>query len=283
MENKLKKIVLGSNGFVAQSLKDKVKNNRSDFLFIGKDKINFLNKNSVTKLKRILNREKNIILIVISAIAPAKNIEDYYKNILIMKNILISLNEKKIKKIIYISSDAVYSDTKKKITEISETNPNNFHGLMHLNREKMIKLYLPKKKITILRPTLIFGKKDTHNSYGPNKFMRNVINNENLLLFGRGEEKRDHMHIDVLISVILQAVNPRISGVFNVVSGKTISFLKIAKKCIKFSKSKIKIKFLKRNGPLPHLGLRQFNNTKLKKKFKNLQFSTIDIKLSEYL
>ena len=279
----MKKIVLGSNGFIAKSLRDQVKNNRTDFSFIGKDKINFLNKNSVTKFKKILNKEKKIILIIISAIAPAKNIEDYYKNILIMKNILISLDEKKIKKIIYISSDAVYSDTKKKITEISETNPNNFHGLMHLNREKMINLYFPKKKITILRPTLVFGKEDTHNSYGPNKFMRNVINNENLLLFGRGEEKRDHIHISFLVSVILKAVNSRSSGVFNVVSGKTVSFLDIAKKCIKFSKNKIKIKFLKRNGPLPHLGLRQFNNIKLKKKFNNLQFSPIDIKLSEYL
>ena len=52
---------------------------------------------------------------------------------------------------------------------------------------------------------------------------------------------------------------------------------------IKKSNSKSKIIFTKRHGVMPHLGLRQFNNIKLKKEFKNLKLSNIDQKLKNFL
>ena len=49
---------------------------------------------------------------------------------------------------------------------------------------------------SILRPTLIYGEGDPHNGYGPNKFMRLAKKNEDILLFGKGEELRDHININ---------------------------------------------------------------------------------------
>lgn len=280
----MKILILGSNGFVAKSLRGYLKTKKVKFKSVSKKQINFLKNNSSTKLKNITKNLKNYTLVIISAIAPAKNIDDYHKNIIIIKNIIKSLKSENIKKIIYISSDAVYSDTKKKITENSKTNPSSIHGAMHLHREKLLKIFYSLKKITILRPTLIYGKNDTHNSYGPNKFIRLAIKKQTINLFGKGEERRDHIHISDLIKIIYQSIiNNYIYGTFNVVSGKTYSFKKIAEKAFKISKNKLKIEFLERNGPMPHLGLRQFENKKLKKNFKNLKFSNIDQSLKEYL
>ena len=91
-----------------------------------------------------------------------------------MLKYLRKFDKKKVKKLIYLSSDAVYSDTRKFINEKSDTNPISLHGLMHLTREKMLSKVIQTKNLCIIRPTLIFGKEDPHNGYGPNKFFREI-------------------------------------------------------------------------------------------------------------
>ena len=107
-------IILGSHGFVAKSLKNYLIQKNKKFLAIGKSNIDFLKENSFNKLKKILKHKRNFTLVIISSIAPAKNLDDYLSNMKIIRNIIMGINLSNLKKIIYISSDAVYSDTKKK-------------------------------------------------------------------------------------------------------------------------------------------------------------------------
>ena len=116
------------------------------------------------------------------------------KNLDICKNVFEVLKKKKIDYLLYVSSDAVYSDSNKQLTEKSETNPDNLHGFMHLMRESILKLL--NVKLCIVRPTLVYGLSDTHNGYGPNQFIRLAQSNKDISLFGKGEEKRDHIHVN---------------------------------------------------------------------------------------
>ena len=111
-------IILGSDGFVASSFKNYLKIKKEKYKSISKKEINFLYQNSPLKFKKILKNKKNINLVIISAIAPAKTIDDYFKNITMLLNIIKEIKKKSINKIIYLSSDAVYSDTKKKLMNI---------------------------------------------------------------------------------------------------------------------------------------------------------------------
>ena len=47
---------------------------------------------------------------------------------------------------------------------------------MHIKREEIITEYCDNRNInlTIIRPTLVYGPGDTHNGYGPNKFIRDL-------------------------------------------------------------------------------------------------------------
>ena len=73
------------------------------------------------------------------------------------RNVYDGIDAKIISQLIYISSDAVYSDLKNKISEKPPANPSNLHGVMHISREKILK---SKFEINyILRPTMIYGKK----------------------------------------------------------------------------------------------------------------------------
>ena len=134
----MKTIILGSKGFVAKSLINFLKEKNIDHSSIGKYQINFLYSDSINKLKNKIRKLDNFNLIIISAIAPAKNIYDYEKNITILINIIKSINLNKIRKIIYISSDAVYNTQNSIVNDKTLPDPDSNHGIMHLCREKII-------------------------------------------------------------------------------------------------------------------------------------------------
>tara|TARA_Y200000002_G_C22678573_1_gene663091 strand:+ start:983 stop:1810 length:828 start_codon:yes stop_codon:yes gene_type:complete len=269
----MKTLILGKNGFIAKSFKNYVSNEKNNFKFISKKEINLLKKADVKKINNYLNNYKKIIFI--SAIAPAKNMDDLNANIIMISNFFNYVDFKKISHFMYISSDAVYSDTKKTISESSETSPNSYHGQMHLIRENIIKNYLNKNNICILRPTLIYGPGDTHNGYGPNLFKKLILNKEKIKLFGNGSEKRDHIHINDVITCIYKSNSNSISGTFNVTSGEVISFKEIAVKINKKFKNQSKIISIKRTQKMPHLGYRFLSNKKIKNKL-SLEFMNFD-------
>ena len=53
--------------------------------------------------------------------------------------------------------------------------------MMHIIRESILGKKFG-KKILIIRPTLIYGKHDNHNGYGPNQFLRLAQKNKNIHL-----------------------------------------------------------------------------------------------------
>jgi len=183
------------------------------------------------------------------------------------------LNNLEFKKLIYISSDAIYSDSKKPLKEASKKCPDNWHGLMHLMRENILKRSFNKKKLVIVRPTLVYGKGDTHSGYGPNLFIKRAKKNKNIVLFGNGEELRDHIWINNLSEIIVMLLKKQISGEFNICTSKLISFRNIANIVAKKFKNKIENK--KRIGKMPHNGYRPISNQKLLKIFPKYKFADI--------
>ncbi len=192
---------------------------------------------------------------------------------------LDAVRNKKINHFIYVSSDAVYSDSKKNLTERSKTFPDNLHGLMHITREILFLRMI--KNITIVRPTLIYGQNDPHNGYGPNSFYRLANLNKEIKIFGKGEELRDHVHINDVAMTILAIIRKRKFGIFNICSGHLISFRKIAEKILKETNSNSKINFIKRSGPMPHNGYRPLSNNLIKKTIR-IKYLTFDQGLKKY-
>ena len=250
--------MLGGGSFIASELIKLLKKNKFNYLAISKKKINLTKNDSVKKLSKVIKKKDSLIFI--SAIAPVKSFSMLIDNLNICKNVFKALNNKKIGYLLYVSSDAVYSDSRGLLSEKSKTNPQNLHGFMHLMRENIIKLL--KVKLCIVRPTLVYGPNDPHNGYGPNQFIRLAQSNKNITLFGKGEERRDHIHIKDVGKVIYILVNKKYQGTVNIATGKVYSFFKIANKLKKIYG--IKIKYLKRSGPMPHKGYRAFNNKLLK-------------------
>ena len=272
-------VILGSGGFISSAVEKLLRTSNFKIIALKRRSFDLEKNNSALKLKKKI--KPNDIVFFVAADAPVKTFEQFEKNIKICSNICKVLTKVKIKKLIYLSSDAVYSDTKQFINEQSDTNPVSLHGLMHLTREKMLSKVIQNKYLCIVRPTLIFGKMDPHNGYGPNKFFREVGSAGKINLFGKGEELRDHISIRDVARLILIIIKKNKYGVYNLVTGKTYSFLSIAKMICELNGKVKKIIFNKRLGPKPHGGLRKFNNNKIKKEFKKFRFLKLKDSIKE--
>ena len=189
-----------------------------------------------------------------------------------VKNLKNALQKKIFSHLIYISSDAVYKDSMEKITEMNCAEPSSEHGLMHLCREKILNNFTD--NLTIIRPTLIYGLNDPHNGYGPNQFLRKIKLNENIKIFGKGEELRDHISIESVSLIIKKVILRKSIGIINAVSGEGVSSKEIADLMINITNKNLKIIEQDRNGPMPHNGYRLFNNSILKSSFGNLKIDS---------
>lgn len=265
-------VVLGSNGFISSAVINRLLSLGIDTLNVSRKTHDLENPNSVEKLSKLINSDD--ILLFIAANAPVKNNEMLQSNLLICKNICNLLQIQSVEHLIYISSDAVYKDSKKDLNEDSCAEPSSLHGIMHLAREIMIRNSY-NGSTCILRPTLIYGNGDPHNGYGPNRFYRNAIKNEEIDIFGNGEEKRDHINIDDVAEIICFSILRKSIGVLNIASGQILSFIDIAKYIIDITKSKSSINYLPRVGEMPHNGFRPFNTSLIKKNFPEINVKKI--------
>src|SRR5205814_4943806 len=124
------------------------------------------------------------------------------------------------------SSAASYADGPLPLTEASPTAPTSLHGVMHLARELMFRAEV-KAPLANLRPTLIYGAADPHNGYGPNRFRRLAADGRDIVLFGAGEERRDHVHVDDVAELVVRVLQHRSFGALNIVTGEVHSFMEI--------------------------------------------------------
>lgn len=264
-------IILGSGGFISSNIEKELTKKNIEVLSFSRTKLDLSKYNNANVLKKIIR--KNDYIFFAAAKAPVKNIDMLIYNLKMLKIISGSIIKNKIKKFVYLSSDAVYADTKKKITEKSIVAPNSLHGQMHLIREDYLQNIF-QEKMCIIRPTLVFGPDDPHNGYGPNKFARDIKNRNTINLFGKGEERRDHIFINDLSHLVSRLIINNFYGNINLATGQVHSFYSIAKKIISIYGKNSKIKFIKRNGPMPHLGLRSFKISKLKKLFPKYKINS---------
>ena len=149
-------------------------------------------------------------------------------------NILEFCRKKKIKKLVFTSSAAIYGDYEKNITEISPTIPTTVYGSTKLTGEQYCKIYsnLFGINTTILRPFNIYGPRQ-NNAYAGviSKFMDRLNENKNPIIFGNGRQTRDFIHVDDVVRAFYYALKFKKTKftVFNLATGKSTSINELAK------------------------------------------------------
>jgi UDP-glucose 4-epimerase len=271
-------VVIGAGGFVGSAIVAAVRDRGFAVLPLGRGEVDLLAEGSGDTLGRLLRLGDAVVFV--SALAPCKDYVMFEQNIRMAKNALDGLAGQPLSQLLYVSSDAVYSDFDGPLTEASVTAPDNLHGQMHVSRETMFSVAVaetsPDTAFATLRPTLVYGADDPHNGYGPNRYRHLVLADENIALFGNGEERRDHVSVLDVAELAVRMLERRTRGALNATTGTVASFRELAEMTIGFSYQSIEIENLSRSGPMPHDGYRPFDPSEVLRLFPDFAFTELE-------
>ena len=164
-------VVLGANGFVGGAIAENLTKSLFDQKNLTRKEVDLSKGEALEKLLEHIDEQSS--LVVACAKAPCKSHTMLVENVTMLEPICKAIKIAKPFQVLYVSSDAVYSDSSELLSESSVLGATNPHGIMHAAREVMLADATANVcPLAIIRPTLIYGLNDPHNGYGPNKFRR---------------------------------------------------------------------------------------------------------------
>ena len=270
-------VVVGANGFVGGAIRDRIVREGVDVLALSRSQIDLLATDADIRLADKLR--PNDAVVAVAAVAPVKNVEMFEANARIVRNLVEALTRRPVAHLLNIGSDALYADSETPLTEKSIAAPESLHGVMHLYRDVALR-GLAGIRYAALRPTLVYGAGDPHNGYGPNRFRRLAQAGDPIVLFGDGEERRDHILIDDVAELAWRIVAHGSAGILNAATGTVASFRDIAEKIVRLATSKSPVRGSPRQGPMPHNGYRPFNPAAVFAAFPDFKFTALDAGLA---
>ena len=223
-------VLVGRSGFLARHLFDKLETSGIAVHAVGRPEIDLTSAASVDALGSVLGPDDSVV--ILSALTPDKgrDFRTLMKNLQMAEHLAEVFERGPCAHVVYVSSDAVYDGKQVPLDERSSREAVDLYALMHTNREMMLRSVLAARQIPfcILRPVALFGPGDTHNSYGPNRFVREAFERRTITLFGKGEDERSHVCVEDAARLIARSVTHKSEGTLNIASSETVSFMQVA-------------------------------------------------------
>ncbi|HLD58698.1 MAG TPA: NAD-dependent epimerase/dehydratase family protein [archaeon] len=252
-------IVFGGNGligsFIAEQLVKKnysvrVFDRNSENLSHLKEKIDFfqgdfLDFNAVEKALEEMDFVFHCIHTIMPRESILKPVFDAETNILPGINLFQKSAEKKVKKIVYLSSIAVYGNPEKNpITEKTALLPVSPYGVSKIAIEEYLGFFARTAGIDycIARPSATFGERQkfSEKSGVITNFLFNAINGNPVTIQGNGSAVRDFTHAeDIAAGCILAMEKKTKSKIFNLGTGRGISVSELLEKIKKTTGAEI--------------------------------------------
>lgn len=265
-------VILGANGFLSGSLARRLQADGNQVRAIGSGEIDLSADGAGNQLAERLDGDD--ALVIMSAITPDKgrDVAAFMTNMAMGRNICEAMASCPVAHVVYVSSDAVYPLVEGLVDEESPAAPTDLYGVMHRAREIMIDgtVACP---YAIVRPTMVLGAGDTHNSYGPNRFRRQAAAEAKIVLGGGGEETRDHIFVDDAVALLELILCHRSAGILNLVTGRSISFFDLAKLVASHFTPAAEVITTERKFPITH---RHFDAVAVHKAFPGFHFTSLE-------
>lgn len=212
-------LITGSSGFVGKHLTKSLKKNNKIVEFDLKNGRDIFN-------QKLLEKHLNRIEVVIHLAAFVSGIESWNKPEEYLLNngigtykVIMAAIKKKVKKIIIFSSAAVYGD------------PLTPYGASKIFAETISRCYKDQIEIVIVRPFNIYGKgQNSAYGYVIHNFAEGIRKNKQIEIFGTGNQTRDFIFVDDVVSTIEQLINIKSPGkAIDLGTGENIKITKLGK------------------------------------------------------
>lgn len=265
-------VLLGASGVIGRVVTSYLQDKGVPTLALRSTDLNLLTRDAADRLALLLNPQD--VMVMLACLTPdrGRDLGTMTRNIQMAINICEAVKHRSIAHLIYLSSDAVYPRSIDVITEDSPTEATDGYAAMHLVREKLF-CQLMGCPVAILRCTQVYAHDDTHNAYGPCRFYRTASAEGQIVLFGNGEDTRDHIAADDVAALIHLCLAYRSQGVLNVATGESVSFAEIARIIADGTDPRPSIISVPRQSRLTH---RRFNIAACVKAFPGFVYTPID-------
>ena len=245
---KEKILITGCSGFVGTNLIDKLSNEKYEIFSLDIagpkkiiDRINYIDMDIRSKeINSLINKINPDIIVHLAAQASvsisSKNPQlDNDINLNGSLNLFLSSISSELKNFIFFSTGgAIYGEkVGKKFNEDDLTRPLSPYGISKLNFENYLNYFssqrISNSDITILRPSNIYGPWQNPNGEAGvvSIFANKMLKNENVSIFGTGNEYRDYIFVDDVIDFIFQVLDLKITGIYNLSSGISTKTIEI--------------------------------------------------------
>ena len=219
-------VVLGAAGFIGKHILAE----RPGAIALTRREVDLTTPGAGKRLAQLLRDGDTLIFL--SAITPdkGKGAEAFLQNCQMGAEVALAMDLRPVARLVYISSDAVFAEDLPQITEDTLPCPNTLYGTMHLAREQICESAAARHgtPFLIVRPCALYGPGDTHQSYGPNRFLDSARREKVIRLFGEGEDLRPHLHIRDFISILVGLDEKKAEGVFHAIPSASVTFREIA-------------------------------------------------------
>jgi nucleoside-diphosphate-sugar epimerase len=198
-------LITGSSGFVGKNLINAMPNH---------EKLTLIDKNSTNQID-LSNIDLNVhsqnfeLIIHLAAAKGDFNLskEDFYRDNVLATKGLIKIAENSIcNRIIHYSTVSVYGHNNKLKNENAELNPNSTYGETKLESEKLLIEWAnksTKRKLVILRPSVIYGVNNYANMYNLMTMLKKRIS----VMIGDGGQIKSMVSVDNIVDITLWCLN----------------------------------------------------------------------------
>jgi UDP-glucose 4-epimerase len=158
-------------------------------------------------------------------------------------NVLIAARDNAVKKLVYASSSSVYGDTPTlPKTEDMFPNPLSPYAVTKVAGEYYCQVFtrIYDLKTVCLRYFNVYGpRQDPNSAYAAviPLFISSVLTGKSPIIFGDGEQTRDFTFVKDVVEANIQAVESKVTGVFNLGNSQRITINQLTKLIIDITKN----------------------------------------------
>ena len=222
-------VVLGHSGFIGKALMRQFENDRSlRVAGYAIPSIDLRDPAAISALAKVMTPETVVIMCAAIKRQAGDNIESYQQNSSMVVNLAFAIAKRPIKRLIFMSSAAVYGEDVHNMAIDDETPPHirSYYGLSRLVAEHVLEKVLGDAggELVCLRPPTIYGPFEETPSYGVGSFLRQAAKGGPITLWGDGTELRGMIFIDDVVEIIRRLICSPFRGRLNLVSPSSYTF-----------------------------------------------------------
>lgn len=265
-------VILGARGVIGNVTSLRLDASGIPVLALGSDHLDLLASDAAERLAERLRPSDSVVMLAALTPDRGRDVATMIRNVQMGATLCDALDRCPVTQVIYVSSDGVYPFVDAPVTETSCASPSDLYRAMHLIRERLL-AHMNTEIHCILRVTQVCAALDTHNAYGPNRFLAEAATKGTITLFGKGEENRDHIMVDDVAEIIRLCLLHRVEGLVNVATGRSLCFGAVADLVASQFSSPPRIVHVPRVMPVTH---RWFDISRLLAVFPELRFTPLE-------